>query len=199
LIAYQIMAHPDRASFVPPLAAALNAGVTWDEKQSRWDTGRRAWLELAKSEEEWGCVIQDDAVLCKNFTEILPKALAYAGGHPVVLYAGNVSPWRRTFRNVPDTSWLILNRIIWGPGIAMPTSLIGEVIAHGDRHRMPNYDLRLSKWFERNRVDVYYTWPSLVDHRDSPSLVPGRTAVRHAFRFATHPDKIDWSLPPHRC
>jgi hypothetical protein len=195
VIAYEIMAHPARARFVPALVSQLGAGVTWDEKQDRWDTGRRAWLTLADSTAEWGCVIQDDAILCRSFKTVLPKALQHVEGVPVVLYAGRSQ--QRVWRTVPrGTSWVVLNRIIWGPGIVMPIAMIREVTTYGNRQRIPNYDLRLSKWFERNRVPVYYTWPSLVDHRDSPSLVPGRGAGRRAYRFAYQPHRIDWSAPP---
>ena len=189
------MAHPDRMRLVPKLERALKAGVTWDERQDRWDTGRRAWKALIDSEAEYGCVIQDDAVLCKAFTEVLPRALAHVPPRsPLVLYAGTAI--RAQTRHLPPTSFLVLRNIIWGPGIVMPTKLIEEVLAYGERYRIANYDLRLSKWFERTGTPVYYTWPSLVDHQNGPSLVPGRMGGRHAANFARSPETLDWGLKP---
>ena len=77
-----------------------------------------------------------------------------------------------------DASWLVMRRIIWGPGIVLPTFLIRKVLMQGDKYRISNYDLRLSKWFERNAVPVYYTFPSLVNHRNGPIL--GRRSERVA-------------------
>lgn len=41
-----VMAHPARAAFVDELTGLLDrpAKVVWDERQDRWDTGRRAML-----------------------------------------------------------------------------------------------------------------------------------------------------------
>lgn len=195
MIAYEIMAHPSRMEMIGPLAKSLKAGVTWDEKSSRWDTGKRAWEALADSEAEYGCVIQDDAILCRGFTRVLRDALEFVPERsPVVLYAG--TSIRSQVRHVKDASWLVMKQIIWGPGIVLPTKIIPQVLAMGERYRIDNYDLRLSKWFERTGTPVYYTWPSLVNHRNGPSLVQGRTGGRHAYWFANQPELIDWSLPP---
>ena len=189
MIAYQVMAHPSRMEMVGPLAKSLKAGITWDEKSSRWDTGKRAWEALADSEAEYGCVIQDDAVLCREFTRILPKALEYVPERsPVVLYAG--TSIRSQVRHVKDASWLVLQQIIWGPGIVMPTGLIRKVLAVGEHYRIDNYDLRLSKWFERSGVPVYYTWPSLVE--PPQRAFPGsRTDGRQARLLVRQPTGTD--------
>jgi hypothetical protein len=42
------------------------------------------------------------------------------------------------------------------------------------RTDVANYDKRISRWCQSLGLTVYYPWPSLVDHRESPSLVPGR-------------------------
>lgn len=194
MTAFQIMAHPRRKHLVGSLRETLDAGVTWDERQDRWDTGRRAWEALQDSGEEYGCVIQDDAVLCRGFAGHLERALPHVPERsPVVLYAG--TSLRGQFRNIKGASWVVMRGIIWGPGIVMPTALIPDVLAFGDRYRIANYDLRLSKWFERHGIPVFYTWPSLVDHRNGPSLVPGRNGGRHAYYFQRDPNP-DWALPP---
>ena len=154
----------------------------------------RAWEALVDSGAEYGCVIQDDAVLCDQFTRILPRALEHVpDSTPVVLYAG--TSIRVQVRHVKNTAWLVRKQINWGPGIVLPTAIIGKVLEEGQRHRIANYDLRLSKWFERKGIGVWYTWPSLVDHRNGPSLVPGRQGGRHAYWFDQQPT-VDWSLPP---
>jgi len=198
-VSFTIMAHPVRAPFVSSLQTELGAEVVWDERQDRWDTGRRSML--THGTEQWHAVIQDDAVLCAGFQPALEKALEHVpADSPLVLYAGRVSPYIRHFRGVPrQRPFLIMDRIIWGVGIVVPTEGIEEMVAFCDSIPMENYDLRLSQWFEALQLPVYYTWPSLVDHRDSPSLVPGRVSKRHAYRFAgDNAHLIDWSRRPQR-
>lgn len=186
MIGYSIMAHHDRARLALALGSALDAPIAWDEKGDRWDTGKRAW-QLA-GDAEWHVVIQDDAVLPRDFKGGVERALARVRpGSPLVLYAGNTRKWHRLFETVPrETSYVVLRRIVWGVGIAMPTKLIPRVLDFGDRSRRDvrgHYDLRLSLFFEAKRIPVWYSWPSLVNHRNGPSLVPGRGGGRHAYCY----------------
>jgi hypothetical protein len=76
--------------------------------------------------------------------------------------------------------------IYWGVGVVMPVELIPDLVAWGDEHpEVANYDLRMGQWIAQQGITVWYPWPSLVDHRHSPSLVPGRSSAksRHAYRF----------------
>ena len=201
MTSFTVMAHPVRRVFAESLRLQLGARIVYDEQQSRWDTGRRAWL-LHDAEASHHAVIQDDAVLSKHFRVSLEQAISRVPDSPIVLYAGNVAPWRRQFETVPaNTSFLVGQRIIWGVGIVIPTHMISSVITYGDeltptqlRTLKGNYDLRLSKYFEASRLAVYYTWPALVDHRGLPSLVPGRNGGRHAYNFAGD-RQLDWSGP----
>lgn len=121
------------------------------------------------------------------------------------LYVGTTRPYGPAVRLMVDsaterTSWLVMKHINWGVGIVVPTLQIPEMIAYCDTRNIANYDLKLSKWFEsrpsESRPEVWCPWPNLVDHRDSPSLVPGRTGIRHAYNFIGK-DKsaldVDWS------
>lgn len=197
MIGYSIMAHHDRARMALALAGRLGAPVAWDEKGDRWDTGKRAW-QLA-GDTQWHVVIQDDAVLPRGFEEGLEKALARVRpGSPLVLYAGATSKWYRLFDTVPrETSYLVMRRIVWGVGIAMPTRVVPKVLAYGDRARRDvdgHYDLRLSLYFESKRIPVWYSWPSLVNHRNGPSLVPGRGGGRHAYCYCSKAQDYDGSV-----
>lgn len=175
------MAHPRRADFIPELEAALDrpATVVWDDgSNSRWGTGRRALLAYNPAATHH-LVLQDDAVIPRDLAAGLEAALGHAPQDvPVCLYVGKVRPYREMVAEyvgrAQDASWLVMDRLNWGVAVVLPTSIIDELVAYCDTLTIPNYDSRMSKWFEAKGVPVWYPWPSLVDHRESPSLVPGR-------------------------
>lgn len=190
-VSVAIMAHPRRAAFIPELEAALDRPTTvvWDDgSNSRWGTGRRALLAY-DPDATHHLVLQDDAVIPRDLVAGLEAALAHAPQDvPVCLYVGKVRPYREMVteyvNRARDTSWLVMDRINWGVAIVFPTRIIDDLVAHCDTQTIPNYDTRMSKWFEAKHIPVWYPWPSLVDHRESPSLVPGRGhAGRVAHRF----------------
>lgn len=190
-----IMAHPRRRAFVDELLTKLDrpAEVVWDRgNNDRWDTGRRTMLSCRNdpTATHW-LALQDDAVIPRDLVAGVERALAHVpDGSPLSLYCGRVKPFRETVASLvaaagPGTSWLSMAQIHWGVGIVMPTKLIPDMIAWCDpRTDVANYDRRISRWCQYRGLTVYYPWPSLVDHRDSPSLVPGRgSAGRRAHRF----------------
>lgn len=186
------MAHHTREEFVAELLDLLDrpAKVVWDERDDRWDTGRRAMLAFDPAATHH-LVIQDDAIPCLDLVAGLEEALVYVpAGHPVSLYVGRVRPYGRMVDDLvaravgEEAAWINMEQINWGPGIVVPTSEIPEMIEFvSTRHKDPNYDRRISRWFEHTGRVCWYPWPSLVEHRDSPSLVDGRGGQRHAHRF----------------
>lgn len=186
-----IMAHPRRQRFVPGLLADLNADVPviWDRDNNRWDTGRRAMLAYDPTATHH-VVIQDDAIVPADLLAGLEQALRYVPKDlPVGLYIGKITPQRNivqrhVMRAGEHTRWIIMNKLYWGVGVVMPTSVIEEMVKWCDHLKAANYDVRISSWCRHREKPVYYPWPSLVDHRNSPSLVAGRTSAgRHAHRF----------------
>lgn len=179
-----IMAHPTRKAFVSELQAKLDGDVpvVWDEKNDRWDTGRRSMLAY-DPEASHHLVLQDDAVIPHDLLAGLEKAITHTPeAAPLCLYIGKVRPDRaavqrlvRRADRVKNTSWIVMSHLHWGVGIVMPTRLIDRMVRWGDtRSDITNYDKRIGRWCQLRRIPVYYPWPSLVDHRNSPSLVPGR-------------------------
>jgi hypothetical protein len=103
----------------------------------------------------------------------------------MALYIGDVPRFRRHIAPVvgPRTSWVTMPGINWGVALIIPTADIPALVAFGDERPEPNYDLRISRYYESLGRDCWYPVPSLVGHRDAPSLVPGRQGGRHAWRF----------------
>lgn len=188
-VSVAVMAHPRRARFVAELEDRLDwdATVVWDEGlNSRWDTGRRALLAYDPAATHH-LVVQDDAVVPRDLVAGLEAALGHVpADSPVCLYVGRTRPYREMVREYvaraeAGASWLVMDQLCWGVAVAVPTRHIDPMVAWCDGLSIPSYDTRMSRWFEHEGIETWYPWPSLVDHRESPSLVPGRG---HAGRVA---------------
>lgn len=204
-LSVSIMAHKKRAEFIPELVERLGVtedNVVWDKINNRWDTGRRAWEAIDQSA-DYGMVIQDDAIVSRDLIPGLEEALNYipekAIGCPFI---GTRRPMaNRVEQAVKEakrtrTSWVRMPSLNWGIAIILPTKIINEMLPWCDRQAYPNYDRRIGRYC----VDVigyptYCTWPSLVDHREVPSLV-GHGAGRIAHSFLGEDSSaldVDWS------
>ena len=190
-----VMAHPRRRAFIPELTKSLGGTVpvVWDRINDRWDTGRRAILAGHRIDPKAThvMIIQDDAVVSKSLVKAIPGVIEHAANGAVLgLYIGKSRPFRQSINNLQSrmtkrTRWMVMSQLHWGVGVVIPVRYIPELVTWCDhRNDIPNYDKRMSRWFQANNVPVWYPWPSLVDHRKSPSLVPGRTSNgRHALSF----------------
>lgn len=193
-----IMAHPDRAPMVAELVQSLGCGwedvpTSWDQQGSPsgrgdriWANARAAWL-MHDPAADWHVMLQDDAVVCSDFLPGLARALEHVPERALV------SPYLGTGPNVPrrwgrmaadadrlGASWVRSYLLMWGVAVAAPVAMIPEMVAWCDRKAGMPDDMRVGRWFQRQHADTWYTWPSLADHRRSPSL----TGHRHVERVA---------------
>lgn len=179
-----IMAHRKRQHFIPYLLDGLgDVPVIWDQIGNRWDTGKRAMGAFDPSA-DWHLVVQDDAVLCRDFLAGATEALRNAPEGPVSFYTGRYSPhkleinWAVQQARRFGAHYLVMEGPHWGVAVAVPTTLIPQMLWGAEllRH-VPNYDMRIQRYFTSRGILCRYTIPSLVNHRvgdENPSLVPGR-------------------------
>ena len=67
-LSVSMMAHPKRAAQVEGILAQLDrkdVEVVWDERENRWDTGRRSMLAYDPRCSHHA-VIQDDVLVCRD-------------------------------------------------------------------------------------------------------------------------------------
>lgn len=193
-----VMAHPDRTPQVNDLMARLGRTVPvyWDREgppsgngDRVWRTARGAW-QLADRDADWHVLIQDDAKPCADMLAGLERALAFVPQDAVV------SGYLGTGRNVPirwealalaadrtSAHWVRSNKLMWGVCIAIPTTLIGEMIEYADRRARVPDDMRVAGWAESTGREVWYPWPSLVDHLPVDSLTKHHAKERVARRW----------------
>lgn len=160
------MAHPARAEFIPALQQAIGGDVpvVFDEKQNVWDTCRRAWLAHDRSA-DYALVIQDDAIVCKNFRKKALAVLEAQGKeYMTAFYAGGMAKAgvRHALMRGDDhfVSAMIFNEV----ALCIPTERIEEMVSFCD-DRDAQDDHLIQKWLQLRRVKVWYPVPSLVDHR----------------------------------
>ncbi|MDP1793723.1 MAG: hypothetical protein Q8K63_06250 [Acidimicrobiales bacterium] len=205
ILSAAIMAHDKRAAMVEQLVGQLDrpTPVVWDRVRDRHDTGIRA-IEAYGPAATHHLVLQDDVVVPGNLLAGVERALKYVPqDSPLCLYTGRVKPFpaeiSRAVRQAGDSaSWLRMQGIYWGPGIVVPTADIPALTEwwRGEGNIITNYDRRVSAFFALRNRDVWYPWPSLVDHRDTDSLVAGHGRRRHAYSFiGEHADAatVDWT------
>lgn len=204
-ISVTVMAVPKRKLQAEYLASILrlypfsDVSVTYDPvadgtHESEWNNGANS-LRAGLGKGDWHVVIQDDAILTPNFYENIEGAITHAPSKSLIsLYTGKTRPFpvrvQEAVNKVVDETFLQYILLMWGVGIVIPTSHI-EPMLDFVADRTEPYDTRIGIFYQRNRLPVYYTVPSLVDHDDDlGTAIPGhgtKPGARVAHRLATGP------------
>ena len=200
-LSVSIQAHPDRAWEVADLRLRLRsfgslAPVAWDKEgppngnaDRGWRTARAAWL-LHDPDADFHLVLQDDAMPCASDLEAgLERALEHVPDTAVVsAYLGrggaNGARWGGIVTEAErrGASFVVSSKLSWGVAIVLPVKLIPDMIDYCDRRSGITDDMRVAGWSEKRHGEVWYPWPSLVDHRPGPSLTKHRATDRVAWR-----------------
>lgn len=200
------MAHPKREAEATALynqlkdTGFIKTSIVYDEKNEEWDTGKRS-LQDFHPDAMWHIVLQDDAVLPPNFHETVCSLLRHADFTLTSFYVGQCRPFpQRVNRAVgrairSKSTWLEARSLYWGVGVAIPTNQINDVLEGVKDCDLP-YDQRLGFYYDKNNMPVRYTLPSIVDHKDDGSLLPGHdrraSSPRVAHQFIGDRN-IDWN------
>ncbi len=204
-VSYTIMAHPKREKWAEELAVQIPATITWDQKNDRHDTGYRA-IEAYDADATHHCVVQDDVILCDDFKKNVKSACSYADSKaPIGLYYGGKGKVSSAHVKAAleadrfNASWIVRKGPIWGPSIVYPTSTIPGLLKYFKNSVVENYDRRVMMYYQKQNTKCWYTYPSLVDHRqeDNPSLCGHDRGNRVAKRFFGPQEalEVDWSGP----
>lgn len=177
-ITVTVMAHPKRRAQAEALALGLkkypfmDVSITWDEINNEWHTGRRSMLRGVQRG-DWHLVIQDDAILTPDFYSNIERVIEAVPVKSVIsLYTGTVRPLPERVadaaRKAPEGSFLQHYMMMWGVGILIPADHIEPMLEYINEPKYDDtpYDTRIGIFYQRNRLPIYYTIPSLVDHDD---------------------------------
>ena len=178
-IGITIMAHPRRKKQALALQRQLRkypfteVSITWDQEDDEWDTGSRCLAAGATAPVDWWAIIQDDAILTPDFFVNLLGAIQTVPEPTLIsLYVGTVKPMpdrvAEAVRRAYHATWLRANMLFWGVGIILPQSHIAPMLEFlsDPAYSETLYDTRIGMFYQRSRMPIYYTMPSLVDHDD---------------------------------
>lgn len=170
-----VMAHPSRERMALALARPLHAAICWDDGSGERATGATAWEVAALGNPDWSIVLQDDAVPIGGFLEHAAEALEARSPALVSFYVGT-GRGRPTGvvkaieqADAEGAAWLECDALLWGVALALPTYLVPEMLSVTDQLGL-RYDTRIGAWAHKRGIPIRYTWPSLVDHADVPSI-----------------------------
>lgn len=200
VITVAVVGHVARQNAAHHLTRALGGRLFLDNGElGETANHRRAWTWAATQPSEWTLIIQDDAIPIGSMLQHLSAGLATLPRPGLVsLYLGTSYPthWQRQIRaaihraDEQDAAWIESTHLLHGVAVAAPTSwasFIGEALIRPDTTRDKPYDETVCDLARSSQWPVFYTWPSLVDHADGPTLLEhpdgrGREKPRHAWR-----------------
>lgn len=161
-------------------------------------TDLREWYPDA----QWYVFLEDDAEPVEGFRRQLIEALAYAPTDVVSLYLGTSNPvhWQptieRTMALSQDESWIVSDFLLHAVGYAINVDVIDDLVQFLNPFSRVPIDEQISTYCRYNSVRVSYTLPSLVDHKDGPTVIDRhadgapRLLPRKAWRLGT---REEWS------
>jgi hypothetical protein len=190
-----IMAHPSRHESAQALYNQLHdmpfmtVSIVYDKINDEWDTGKRS-LQAGAGWGDWHLVLQDDAILTPDFYENICNAIRLVPEKVAIsLYTGTVKPMPDRIQAAVDkayfATWLRGYMLFWGVGVLLPSDQIKPLLEYAEG-REELYDTRIGYFYYQNKLPIYYTMPSLVDHDDDIASIVGTDAEapRRAHRLA---------------
>ena len=196
-----IVAHTKRAEQTHILMDQVRAAYTNidDGTLGCDDNHHHVWQWLLQhTTDQWCIVLEDDALPVDGFISQAEQALSVAPSPVISFYLGRHHipelEWEQRKRQAigradqADAHFITSNHLLHAVAIAVRTDHIARMLAH--LNMLPNVlpiDEAITHWIQNTGQDVSYTWPSLADHADQPTLFrhrdklprpPGRIAYR---------------------
>lgn len=189
-----IVAHVDRIDMAHELSESVGARVVNPDDGTLGPLGNHTFMHNRLAMEHgWSVILEDDAIPLNSFADDLDWVLTHAKEPIVSLYLGTGFPgnWQPRIEQalVTDPCWVKCDRLLHAVGYAVAPELKGHVaqwMGKCLRTRVPIApEDAISTWAHRLKIPVLYTNPSLVDHRDGPTVVTPRQ--RGNFRGSGRP------------
>lgn len=179
-IQYAIMGHVSRSTYVDDLKFDLNtqrASID-DGTLGVWGNARKTW-QLISETSDYGIVIQDDAILCDKFKDKAELFIEQNYGHVISFYFGDS---RKSFKYLRPTKFDA--PLYHAVALAIPSKEIADMIQYCDQKpEAIGDDMKIRRWLiSQNRI-CRYSNPSLVQHRDIPSIVNPEKPLRQSAIF----------------
>ena len=171
------MAHPKRKEYVKYLLERLgDVPVIWEDGSGIWETRKRCLEDHIAAGAEWSLTIQDDCLVTDDFIE---KAIAFIQKHDRKgrrTFSFNFYFWSNSLglcQSAKRSGFYRSRGIKSGLGICLKTEIIPPLLSfwEGRSDLLRHDDSRISLFLRKRGLSSIYPCPSLVQHRDAPSLV----------------------------
>lgn len=201
-----VVAHTARAEAAHTLMDTVQAAyLSMDDGTLGCNDNHKkvwAWLHNHREHHQWLTVLEDDAVPQPDFVYQLNNALAATDADVVSTYLGRhhipTLDWEVRKQQAIDAAdnagahWIHSNHLLHAVAVSIRTTHTEAMWRHITKlPPMMPIDEALTHWILNNGLTVAYTWPSLCDHADTPTLfrhhdkLP-RPPGRIAYRTGTH-------------
>lgn len=177
-IGFSLMMHPKRLDYLPYIKSVLgDIPVSLDDDNNIWTTCKKAWQLHDPDCEYWG-VIQDDLIFTENFIEKVNKLVE--GDYVYSLYLGNRRKFNKSVNWAKKTKakWIERSHIYHECALIFPTHRINPMLKFCE-HFNPNDDKIINKYVNSEGLTVRISMPSLVNHRQIPSLHTDNKSAFH--------------------
>ena len=181
------MAHPSREKYFGYLKEKLNNpkfSIDVDSKGLLWNCVN-SW-KMHDLDSDYHIVVQDDAIVCKDFIEKATKLIEKNGRYLYSFYHAN----RPAFKDqveyaLKNGGYIIKKNFHSGLAMAIPTDLIPSMIEFFEKQKEPADDVRIGIWAKSIGMLNFIPIPSLIDHRDEKSLHGNnkQNLYRRAYKF----------------
>lgn len=177
-----VVAHPKRIEWAQELAEQTSATIVLDTEGLGAGGNHRRALEVGLATgADHILSLEDDALPVPNLMAHVADAIEHRpGGDGLIgLYVGKTCPRAERVEAAVQratesgASWITASGLLWGVATVWPQRLAGAYLKHAHDNKL--WDTHVRQWCQRNRHDVAYCWPSLVDHRDAPSTIERAT------------------------
>lgn len=199
-----VVAHVERRDMANQLAALVDATyISVDDGTLGFGNHRRVWSLVADEHKEWAVVLEDDAMPVVGFTRQLEAALNHAPTPIVSLYLGSDARTTPAITDAVakakanDAAYILSRQVRHAVALAIRTEHVPSMLTSVTRRRYLPIDDAINSWQAQHINSlVAYTAPSLVDHRDTPTVITRhrdgkpRTTPRKAFHVGT---RHDWT------
>lgn len=207
-----VVGHPQRLDMALQLARQADGTLLLDTMglgcERMHILALQAMLYAPIGPADWHVVLEDDAVPVHNFRYHATRALKHAHSTLVSFYlgTGHNPGVQAAIRNAcaladAGAAWITSDALMGGQGYAVHRSILARLLDAIDNPADPaELPLRITRWAQRANIDVDYTWPSLVNHRDGWSVIAqaestGRVAHRHGTRKSWNTGAVRMEVP----
>lgn len=202
LLSIAIMACPKRhdmvtANLLPYLKHPdVEVTTSWDvHRNGLWWNAKRCWSRAGSAQHHM--VIQDDAILCKNFLPAVLMALEANPDVPIGWY-GKSSAVERVVKS--GYHWFICKNGLWGTCVSLPAAMAYDFIVWSEKHIDHNHraydsdDGKMNLYLSLNKITTWMVVPTLIQHGGTM-----KSLIGHQFKgtqtqfFAGDEDPTSWN------